>query len=481
MSDSTENKIEPSKIRHSSQIVSLKKEHNIIIDMIVKMLSANIQSYFAEFLLFMNHLETNTIPTMGVNIQSNGMNLYYNPRFIQSLHSKDLMFIMIHECFHLLFDHTKRSIFYNKELANIAQDAIINTIIVEDIIKQTNEKMEKIGKSDVIDIPKYRDEFFLDKDGNFILDEKGDKIKNPMFSKNMGIFIDKDYTGEHIFENYYQYLKDKQEDYKKRKEQQKPSGDSDGQGGKGEGDGIPKDSFGKPSYGNNGKGNVECSSLDSIFDSLEKGEQVTLDTHIEDDITPEARKSIVNDFMQRLKNRGLVTADMESTLNKLRKSKKDYLKEIKRQISSNIIGTSKMKSITRPNRRGIEGIKGKKKFKNAINCILDTSGSMGNEFEKVLAYIYQNDIEVNLIQIDVNVKSVNVIKNKTDLQRTVIKGHGGTMLQPGIDYISDDKNKLSRFNSICLTDGYTDTLDFTKSKGNTLILTTGTEPRIITS
>ena len=211
---------------------------------------------------------------------------------------------------------------------------------------------------------------------------------------------------------------------------------------------------------------------------MEKGEQLTLDSHIEDDVQEDARKSIVNDFMQRLKNRGLVSSDVEATLNKLRKSKKDYLKEIKRVANNHIMGTSKKKSITRPNRRGIEGIKGKKKFKNIINCILDTSGSMCGDFEKVLAYIFQNDVHVNLIQIDTQVKAVEDIKSKKDLQKLVIKGMGGTTLQPAIEYIMDTKNDMHTYNTLILTDGYTDRLDFSSVKTKTLILTTSTNPPI---
>ena len=212
---------------------------------------------------------------------------------------------------------------------------------------------------------------------------------------------------------------------------------------------------------------------------MEKGEQLTLDSHLEDDVQEQSRKTIVNDFMQRLKNRGLMSGDVEAILNKLRKTKKNYLKEIKRTISNHIIGNSKMKSITRPNRRGIEGIKGKKKYKNVINVVLDTSGSMCGDFEKVLSYVFQNDIHLNLIQIDTAVKEVKDISSKRELQKVVIHGMGGTVLQPALDFIAQPENKLSKFNTLILTDGYTDTLNFTNIKGKSLILTTGVKPKTV--
>ena len=508
-------------IRHVSQILYKKGEHKKLTDIKIMMMSSNTLPFFAEFLTFMNYYESTNLPTMGVNVQANGMSLFWNRNFVEKLPDNELLFVMVHECFHLLFDHTKRSIFYNHKLSNIVQDCIINTIIVSDICQKINNKF---GLGEVVKIPTHNDEFHKNPDGTFILDDNGQKIKNKQFGQNMGLFIPKEYTGEPIFENLYEWFKEQHEKYKERKEKQESGksqpqqgdgeeqegdsdggseSDGDGQDGNGSpsknGKGKPKknkgkgnsepsdeqdgdqqlDSSGKPSYGKYGKDDVECNSLDSIFDSMEKGEQMTLDSHITDEVGEEARKSIVNDFVQRLKNRGLVSGDVEAMLNKLRKSKKNYLKEIKRVVSNNIIGTSKRKSITRPNRRGMEGIKGKKKFKNLINCILDTSGSMGGDFEKVLAYIFQNDIQINLIQIDTEVKSVDLIKNKRDLQKMGISGLGGTMLQPGIDYIADKPNKLFKFNNVILTDGYTDTLNFTNVKGTTLILTTATRPSII--
>jgi len=516
------------KIRHTSQILYKKGEHKKFTDLIVMMLSSNTLPYYAEFSTFINYYESTNIPTCGVNITKEGMNFYWNRDFVDSLTQPEAMFLLLHENFHLLFDHTKRSIFYNKEFANIAQDMIINQIIHDDIIKKF--KNQGGTQKDIIDVPKSHDEFVMNPETKEpITTPDGKKIPNPMYGKNTALFIPKDYKGEAIFENLYEWLKEQHEDYQKRKEQQQqqgggqgqqdqqqgqgkgqpdPNGQGQGQGqgepqegdgqqegqgggqgdqkqdpnGEGQGDGEgqgnePTDSFGNPVYGKNGQNGVECNNLDSIFDGMEKGDQMTLDSHLEDDVQEQSRKSIVNDFMQRLKNRGLVSGDVEAILNKLRKSKKDYLKEIKRTISNHIIGSSKRKSITRPNRRGIEGIKGKKKYKNVINVVLDTSGSMCGDFEKVLAYVFQNDIHLNLIQIDTNVKEVKGIKSKRELQKVVIYGMGGTVLQPALEYISVVENKISTFNNLILTDGYTDHLNFSNVKGKSLILTTGTKPK----
>ena len=63
----------------------------------------------------------------------------------------------------------------------------------------------------------------------------------------------------------------------------------------------PKIVLVNPLMAKNGQNGVDCQSLDSIFDSMEKGDQLTLDSHLDDDVPEGARKSIVNDFIQDLK------------------------------------------------------------------------------------------------------------------------------------------------------------------------------------
>ena len=203
-----------------------------------------------------------------------------------------------------------------------------------------------------------------------------------------------------------------------------------------------------------------------------------LDKHIGDDVPEEMRDAMVKDVMERLAARGLAAGNIEQTLQKLQKKRKDYLKEIKRAVSNMIFGTVKQKTIVKPNRRQISGLKGNRKVKTKINCILDTSGSMGGTFERVLSYIYRNDIEVNLIEADTEVKWIENIKKKRQLETMVIKGLGGTMLQPAINLVADQFNE---YNTVVLTDGYCDSLDLSKIKGKVLMITIGVKVPITRS
>jgi len=562
--------------------------HQKLTDAVVAMMATGDLPYYGEFALFINFYEINNpaVPTAGVNVTAKGMNFYWNKDFIDGMLQPEVNFLLIHEEFHLLFDHVKRSVGYDQRMANIAQDMIINQIIHDEIMKQQGlgKPGTGVGSDPFLDIPK-------------------DYKKN-----NSALFIPKEYKGEAIFEELYEWLISEQKKWRKKNQDKlkdmrsgeskcpkcgkgmkdkdkegegkeskdgKGSGKSDkdeeskdgngsgdpqdkdgkgdenqdGKGGKGEnqdgegegkgegkgkgdksdsqgggsGDGDSdsdeqsdsqgggsggsgddgeqehdpntcphcghkksakeqkesrngdKDTEGNDRYGKNGKNDVECYSKETIFEGEERNEQNTLDTHIGDEVPPEMKREVVEGVMQTLKNRGLSSGEIETILNKLRKTRKDYLKEIKRTMSNHVFGTKKQKTIVRPNRRGIQGLKGHKKYRTEINCLLDTSGSMGGEFEKVLSYIFQNDIEINLIQVDAQVQDVIKIKEKRELERMRIRGLGGTILQPGIDYMSDPKNKIHKNNTVILTDGYTDSLNFKNVKGQTLILSTASK------
>jgi predicted metal-dependent peptidase len=469
-----------------------KNIHEKIVDGVQTMLidtKVNLP-YYGEFNLQVNFTERDSIGTCAVNVTSRGMNFFYSPKFLQDMSQKEVNFIILHEDFHLLFDHPKRTVTgnFDHKLSNIVQDMIINHIIWDDI------------SHSFVEIPKSSD------------------------GKNMALFVPKEYDGELIFEHLYEWMQDEKDKWLKEKQESEckscggsgkkdedggESGDGDkseeegkdgdpqsGDGeGKSESDDCPdcegsgnsngegKDSKGKPSYGPYGKNSSSGSTVDTwskeqIFQDMENGDGEYLDKHIEDEVPQEMREGMVKDVMDRLAARGLSGGDIEQTLGKLRKKRKDYLREIKRSISNVIFGTNKQKTITRANRRGIKGLKGHKKVSSKINCILDTSGSMGGTFEKVLSFIYRNDIEVNLIEADTEVKWVKNIKSKKALETICIKGLGGTMLQPAIDYVV---NEFNQYNTVVLTDGYCDSLDLSKIRGRILMISVGVEVPITSS
>ena len=94
--------------------------------------------YYGEFNLAVNFQERVNDPnlqTAGVNVTTRGMNHFYNPKFIDRLTQNQVNFLVLHETFHLLFSHPSRTRHggYDHKLSNIAQDMIINQILVRDI------------------------------------------------------------------------------------------------------------------------------------------------------------------------------------------------------------------------------------------------------------------------------------------------------------------------------------------------------------
>ena len=480
-------------------------------------------SFYGEYNLYINFHEQDTIGTCAVNVTSKGMNFFYSPKFLENMSQKEVNFIDLHEIFHLLFDHPRRTVTgqYDHKMSNIVQDMIINHVIWEDIPHA------------FVEIPKSSD------------------------GKNMALFVPKEYTGKLIFEELYEWMKEEKEKWQKEKKDcscktcngtgkkqdqksdggkgeksEQPGNDEGQQPGEGEGEGKDKsdgdgkgegqgegqsdgkgqqpgngqggqsqepcpdcdgsgneggkDSSGKPSYGPYGQNprgkdsELDTWSKEQIFQDMEDNNGEYMDKHITDDVPEEMRNAVVRDVMEKLAARGLTAGNLETTLNKLRKKRKDYLKEIKRAVSNMIFGTTKESTIVKPNRKGISGIKGNRKVKTKINVILDTSGSMGGSstFERVLSYVYRNDIEMNFIESDTQIKWVENIKSAKKLQSLPIKGLGGTIMQTGIDYVVEHFNDL---HTVLLTDGHTDSLELSKLKGKLLIISVGVKVPIARS
>lgn len=409
--------------------------------------------FYGEFNLMVNFKDASTrISTCSVNMTRRGMFFYYNYEFLSNLGTKDgkimgdsaeerevndwegqkqVNFILLHQDFHLLFNHPQRTAGgrFDPAISNVAQDMIINNIIWEDI------------DHNFISVPKYPD-----------IEENRNKGR---VGKNMTLFIPKDYPGEAIFEELYMWLKDRKDEHRKKLM---------------DGEEFTGDDYGP--FATVGGQDMDTYSLNRIFSDIEENQGQYLDEHMEDDIPEELRDSMVRDVIDRLRSRGIQMGNIDETLNKLRKKRKDHLREIKRSVSNEIMGTKKMRSITRPNRRGIKGIKGNRKVKSKINVILDTSGSMYGMFEKVLEYVFQNDIEINVCQVDTAVHEIVCIKHMKQLARMDIHGLGGTMLQPAVDLISQDKN-YNKYNTVILTDGWCDTLDMSQMRGKVLGISCG--------
>lgn len=84
--------------------------------------------FYAHFIQQMNRIETEKIPTLGVNITSR-INLYFNPKFLAGLPFGERVACLEHEALHLLNCHLFRGDGRNPQLFNIACDLAINPFI----------------------------------------------------------------------------------------------------------------------------------------------------------------------------------------------------------------------------------------------------------------------------------------------------------------------------------------------------------------
>jgi predicted metal-dependent peptidase len=388
--------------------------------------------YYGEMCSFINFYECKFIPTCGVRFTASCMEFYWNREFLDKLTQEEVNFVMIHELYHLLFSHTKRTLAggYDPTLSNYAQDMIINEVIIQEIKTVFAQVPEKVGP----------------------------------------IMMPEEYTGERVFEILYQWLKDQKKEYDEWKKNQPDQEDGDGEKSQGKGSSDSEEQGGGSPQKQKRPDDCPVSDeLADIFDAMDRGD--SFDVHIPDDVPENIRDQMVKDVINAIKNRGHGSANFDEVVGKLRKKRKNHLKDLKRMLSY-AKGSSKSPSWKRGNRRGLAGYKGKIKQSLRINCILDTSGSMNSYFDKILSYIFQDGYSVNVIQCDAAVQKEIVVTEKQQLQKMVISGLGGTVLQPAIDYIRE--NKLQKYSTVVLTDGYTDELDFT-GLARSLIISCGQE------
>jgi predicted metal-dependent peptidase len=84
--------------------------------------------FYAHFLQQMNRIETERIPTLGVNL-TDRINLFFNPVFLEGLNPKARIACLEHEVLHLLNLHLFRGKELEERLFNIAADLAINPFI----------------------------------------------------------------------------------------------------------------------------------------------------------------------------------------------------------------------------------------------------------------------------------------------------------------------------------------------------------------
>lgn len=407
----------------------------------------NFYYYFASNINYI--ADENFRAAAGVTANHTGLFFYYNPIWLDALEQKEVNFLVIHELFHLIFDHVDRTQLWDLDpkLANIAQDFVINELIQKEI----ESKFAQIAKGTFI--PIYDDngkliELKRLKEGETYKKEIANLDKMPDLSNNRD-----DWFYDIVVEDGEWYCVYKHTNIPIWLEMPKEYGD---------GSRISEFVyFWLLDQKNKRLENGTCGNreLDNLFESIENKLYFSFDENDCNESCKLNKKLFVGNIIQGAKNRGLITSNASTIISKLKETKKDYLHELTTEINK-FKGTKSYRTYKKPNRKALEELRGKYKVSNRINCLLDTSGSMYGEFERVLGVIFKTGYEINLIQCDTEVKKVDVIKHKKQLEELQIDGLGGTRIQPAIDYLVE--NKMNDLGTIILTDGHTDTLNLTK-------------------
>ena len=87
------------------------------------------EPFFSHIIRGITKVRTTAIPTAGVLAKDGDVKLWWNPKFLCTLDHNQIMGLLIHECFHLCFEHTTTRRYEPHIVWNYATDLAINSLI----------------------------------------------------------------------------------------------------------------------------------------------------------------------------------------------------------------------------------------------------------------------------------------------------------------------------------------------------------------
>lgn len=397
-----------------------------IVEAIKSMYHEDRLEYYANFLGFVDFYEvkpeTLGMPTFAVTLHKLRMAMLWTEHDLKQLEGANLKWKLFHELSHLICNHIPRSKNYKQNVANVAQDMIINHIAEKYYGSETPYKY--------VPRPFSQEDYEWFKSRG--ISEQEDKtLREAIGTNNLRPKLDPAYTGDLVFEPLYEWLMQQHQ----------------------------KDLDGKP---------YEMSEDTAKMMRTLNG---TIDAHMElDELSDELRQQIVHAASEKSRQRSRWSPEsVDQVLNLLlKKPKQDNLRLIKKTIAQ-VKGFVKNPTYRRPSRR-IDNGKGNVKLGKGLTVIWDWSGSMWGEHERVACELYKDGYSLDVIGSDTEVRKVYKVTSKKELAKVPFSGNGGTELQPAINYVADAKNRLNNKPLVILTDGCTDQLDFSGFKQPVLIL-----------
>jgi predicted metal-dependent peptidase len=347
------------------------------------------EMYWGFFILMMNKVWRNNLPTAGVSKNGINFQLAINEEFFTNLPKLHREGLIQHEAMHIAYNHlTQWFSFPDRKIANIAMDLVINQTISDDYLPEGGMKLELFP------------ELNLEPD-----------------------------QGTHY---YYEKLTQAKE----QKEQTGSSGSA------------ALDSLLDQMESGEGNGNIELPdhSTWEEFNGLSESEsrimKAQLDRVLEQaaEMTVKKRGTVpgdIRDYLLTLQQVEPPKFDWKGYLRLfIGTSAKVYIKKSRRK-----------ENIKFPDSAGI-----KIKRKQNILLAIDTSGSVSEdellEFMSEIYHIWKTGVEVTIIQCDTRIRSIDEYKGTFEMK---FHGRGGTEFDPVLEYFNENRNKFNSL--IYFTDG----------------------------
>ena len=406
-----------------------------------------------------------SVPTAGVNFTGTSYNLFLGEQFAEWT-LEERIAVLVHESRHILGGHMFRKGERDHQLFNIAADMAMNQLI----------------------------------------DNLPEGVMYPETFK-----FDKNLTAE----QYYELLREEQK--KQEDEKQKCKDDNPDQNGEDQGDGDDGDQDGDGDGDEDGEGEGGSQpggkgkpNENSVFDEngqpwkpkdgkpdLTRGNETegTIDDHSKWEQCEEGSEDLAKSITEKMvkdavsQSRGNLPGDIEQILEIWkRKAVISWKKELKQILSSKSgkkITTIKRRDRRFPHRNDLRGKK-TTKDKHEIVVGIDTSGSMDdsdilNGLVEILEVAKVNGSELKLIQIDTDIKSIEIFSEKNKVFKR--RGYGGTYMGAIVPFIEEQKLKPDVL--IMISDMYIEDIDsdenWNKWKTKTLWLNTSGQGNGVTS
>ena len=430
--------------------------------------------FFAELSRYIRKVPTMDIPTAGVSFdqQYDDITMYWNPDFFASLSDSEVRGVLIHEFYHLIFQHVSSRLKKPAKMWNVATDLAINSIIVNHESKTatlpTGGLVPGVFPTGNLDRPLTKEE----------------KAAMPMAA------LIESFPHDQASEWYFDHLKDKAEQVAKQQQQSCPrhgngqnqsqhtqddaqnNPDKSGDGNQAE---IKKNKKKTPGEdktdGQDSHGDKDNHNHDTTAPPCTCGEDWldSMDDHSGWDQIPESLREKVKGQISNIVDKAVKTADAQANGwgNIPANLREDIRKSVShvvdwRNVLRNFVGSlergNSTSSMKRINKRYPYIHPGKKRGYTAkLLVAVDQSGSVSDQmlslFFGELASLTKR-VSVTILPFDYTVADKDMVEWKKGTNPDIKRVRtGGTDFEAPTRFANDPKNRGRWDGMLILTDG----------------------------